>query len=318
MRLFFAIELTDLALLAPMNPRGRPARFPLGEPRVLGLERLEGPALQGGTLRVLNRRFDGALAIGIPHTARVGDDAVVREHRRVDRVEARSVPIGPHNPLFQVVEHRIATGAAERPKRLFMQLRPHHLRRLPHHLPKALARILERHDEQDRALILARRRARRRALAIVDLRLFAGQNLEHIETLRRTRLERGHEAFDGVVLVRESVPVDQILKHTHGVAAKRDLRFDPRPMRLAGGRRGAGADAMRHQGGRLDPVVARWPGWGHVRGQRGRAGGHPGGICGGGQRRPGVAPNRFPIHAGPQRDLMLGRAPRQQRGDRNP
>jgi len=43
-----------------------------------------------------------------------------------------------------------------------------------------------------------------------------------------------------------------------------------------------------------------------------------GGIRPSGQRRPRVPANRFPIHTGALRDLMLGGTPRQQRGDRNP
>src|SRR5690606_17987022 len=83
-----------LALLAAVDPRRRPALLPACEPLVLCLDRLELLAFERRALRVLDRALDRALAVRIADPTRVGDDAVVREHRGVHGVELRLVEIG--------------------------------------------------------------------------------------------------------------------------------------------------------------------------------------------------------------------------------
>ena len=72
-----------LALLAPVDARGRPALLPVREPCILLLDGVEPAALQGRSLRVLDRALDRPLAVGIGDSADVGDRTVVRRQRCV-------------------------------------------------------------------------------------------------------------------------------------------------------------------------------------------------------------------------------------------
>ena len=60
--------------------------------------------LQRRLLRVADAGFDLALAIGIADAARQRDDAVVREHVAIERIERRVVDVGREHALAQVVE----------------------------------------------------------------------------------------------------------------------------------------------------------------------------------------------------------------------
>src|SRR5690606_10430800 len=237
-----------LTLLATVDPRCRPALLPVLEPGVLRLDRLELLALERGALRMLDRALDRALAVRVADPARVGDDAVVREHRRVHGVELRLIEIRANDALLEVVEDNVCHGAAECPEGLFMKARPCLLVRLPDDLPEALAGVLQRHHEQVRAAVLAVRLQRQRAEPEVHLRLLAGQALEHVEALGLTHLQAPHEALDRVVAVLEPEPVDEVLVDRLSVAPELDLLLDPGAVRLAGGTR--------------MPRRSRWPGWG--------------------------------------------------------
>ena len=273
------------------------------EPHVLRLDRVELAPFERGRLRVLDRALDRALAVGITHAACIGNDAVVREHGAIHRIQFRSVEIGADHPFPEVVEHEVLGAPAACGPGLLMQLRPDLLVGLPHHLPEALARVLERHHEQIPALVFARVVERGRALSVVDLR-FPGEKLQHVEALRCACLKRGDEALDRLVAVAKVVALDEILVDAHGVAPERDLRLDPRPVRLA--RRGARRRACRWRW----PLNSRWPGWGNLPGLPVRAGGHPGGIC---PRR--VAADGLAIDSGAPCNLVLARAALQQRFD---
>jgi len=153
-----------------------------------------------------------------------------------------------------------------------------------------------------RPLVLAGLVERGRTLAVVDLRLLAGQELQHVEALRHPGPQPGDKALHRVVAVREAVPLDQILVDAHRVALELHLRFDPRAVRLA--RRGAGGARREH---RADGVC-RWPGWRSLADRALRAGGHPGGIC-----LPRHAPDGLAIHSGTALDLPMTGAASEQR-----
>ena len=185
-----------------------------------------------------------------------------------------------------------------------MELRPHLLVGLPHGCAKTLARVLERHHKQQRPFVRGGFAGDegQRPLPVIDLRFFARQKLQDIEALRRARAEFRDKAFHRVVLVREAVRIDELLVDAHRVAAKLDLRLDPRAVRFARRRR----DRRRGVG------HSRWPGWGSLpRGGLG-AGGHPGGVCG---QRAVVPADGFVRHPRAPGDLMLAGAAREERFD---
>jgi len=184
-------------------------------------------------LGVLNRAFDRPFAIRILDATRIRDDAVMREQGGVHRIQGGFVQVRPNDARFQIVEDDVLRTAAERAKGFLVELRPHLLRRLPHHFPKTLPRILERPHKQPRAFVFAIRLTRRGALSEIDLRFLPRRKLQHIEALRHAPLEPRDEPFDRVVVVQKSVGLDQVLIHTHGVPATHDLGFNPRAMRFA-------------------------------------------------------------------------------------
>ena len=122
-----------------MDARVGPALAPAIEVRLRLLERLEAEAPERRLLRVPDPGFHLALAIGIAHATRQRDDAVVREHVAIQRVERRIVHVRRQHPFAEVVEHDDADGAAEPAKRLLMQLRPDLGARAPHQEPDGLA-----------------------------------------------------------------------------------------------------------------------------------------------------------------------------------
>ena len=86
--------------------------------------RLEAHPCERRALRVADAGLDLALAIGIADAAGQRDDAVVREHVAVERIERRVVDVGREDALAQIVEHDDARRAAEPAKGALVQLRP--------------------------------------------------------------------------------------------------------------------------------------------------------------------------------------------------
>ena len=96
-------------------------------------------------------------------------------------------------------------------------------------LPEYFSVITNRYGRR----YLPRRTSVERALPVVDLRLLAGQELQHVEALGRARLQRRHEALHRVVRVLEAVRLDQVLVDAHRVAAE----LAPAPRSRCGGAR---------------------------------------------------------------------------------
>ena len=188
-----------------------------------GLERLEAQAAQRRLLRVADAGFDLAFAIGIADATREGDDAVVREHVAIERIERGIVDVGREDAFFEIVEDDDADGAAEATKRALVQLGPDLRARLPHEQPDRFARVAERQDEEPRAPVLAGvRMAHHRAVAVIDLAFLAGRRGDDDARLgRATCPERHDEAADARVAGGEAVVVDEVLPDRHGVAATR-------------------------------------------------------------------------------------------------
>ena len=212
--------------------------------------------LQRRLLRVADAGFDFPFAIGIADAARQRDDAVVREHVAIERIERGIVDVRREDAFSQVVEDDDADGAAQSTKRALVQLRPDLRARSPHQQPHRLARAAERQDEEARAPVLARAAvADHRALAVVDLAFFAGRGRDDDARLgRRAAAQRHDEAADTRVPRGKAVVVDQVLPDRHGVAATR--RAPRRSARDTARRRsrsapGPGGGGARRVGGHL-------------------------------------------------------------------
>ena len=146
----------DLALRRAVDARVGPARLPAIEIRLRRLERLEAQAVQRRLLRVADAGFDLAFAIGIADATRQRDDAVVREHVAIERIERGIVDVGREDAFFEIVEDDDAHRAAEATKRALVQLGPDLRARPPHEQPHRFARVAEREDEEPRAAVFAR------------------------------------------------------------------------------------------------------------------------------------------------------------------
>ena len=92
-RLLLGKHHGDLPLRRAVDARVGPARFPAIQVRLRLVERLEAQAFQRRLLRVADAGFDLPFAIGIADAARQGDDAVVREHIAIERIERGVVDV---------------------------------------------------------------------------------------------------------------------------------------------------------------------------------------------------------------------------------
>ena len=141
--------------------------------RLRRLERLEAESSQRCFLRVADAGFDFPFAIGIADAARQRDDAVVREHVAIERIERGIVDVGREDAFAQVIEDDHPDGATESAKGPFVQLGPDLRARPPHQQAHRLARAPQRQDKKARATVLPGAAvADHRPLAIVDLAFF--------------------------------------------------------------------------------------------------------------------------------------------------
>ena len=248
--LFLGKHRGDLSFRRAVDARVGPARFPAIQVRLRLLERLEAESSQRCFLGVADAGFDFAFAIGIADAARQRDDAVVREHVAIQRIERGIVDVGREHALVQIVEDDHADGAAEPTKRALVQLRPDLRARSPHQQPHRFARAAQRQDEEARASVLpCAAVADHRPLAVVDLAFFARRRRDDDARLGRCAAAQGtDEAADTRVPRGKAVVVDQVLPDGDGVAATRQRLGDDLAIRLAGARARGSARRRRPHG----------------------------------------------------------------------
>lgn len=146
------------------------------------------------------------------------------QHRAVNRVELGLVQIRHEDAFLQVVEHDIAGDPAKIPERLFVELRPDLLARLPDHPPEAPPRVAQRHHEQAGTTVPPTLRInRRRALATVDLSFLAGEELKAIKLLGIGVPQRAHKPLDALVAGRKAKSIDQVLVNRLCIPLQADL-----------------------------------------------------------------------------------------------
>lgn len=221
-------ERFTFALIVIFNSRQQQTAY-------LGGRNLEAPSGQRGALGMLNRILDASFPIGIGHPRGIGDHGVMSQHRAVNRVEPGLVQIRLEDAFLQVVEHDIAGDPAKIPERLFVELRPDLLARLPDHPPEAAPRVAQRHHEEAGTTVPpALRINRRRTLAIVDLSLLAREELKAIKLLGVGVPQRAHKPLDALVAGRKAKLIDQVLVNRLCIPLQADLFFDPRPIWFAG------------------------------------------------------------------------------------
>ena len=117
-----------------------------------------------------------------------------------------------------------------------MQFGPDPRTGMRHQQTNRLAAVAQRHHEQPRAPVFARGCvADHRAVAVIDLALFAGRGLDDHTSFRRLAgVKLADEAPHTLVAGGEPASVHQILPDGYGVAAPRQPDFDRVPVRLAG------------------------------------------------------------------------------------
>jgi hypothetical protein len=179
--------------------------------------------------------FDLALAVGIADATGQRDDAIVREHVAVQRIERGIVDVRGEDAFPEIVEDDHADRAAEPTKGALVERGPDLRARLPHQQAHRFPRVAQRQHEETRAPILARVRvADHRPLAVIDLGFVARCRRDHDARLRRRRpAERRNETAHARIPRGEAVIVDEVLPDRHGIAAAAERIDDQLSIRLA-------------------------------------------------------------------------------------
>ena len=241
-----------------MDAGRRPALLPVREPRVLLLDRVEPCGPSAPWPGCAGWRFHGALAIRVADPAHVGDDAVVREHRRVHRVQLRLVEVRRDHALLKLsrttywqqppkARQASSCSCAQTSWLVFHTI----LRKL---LPEYLSVITNRYGR--RYLPGAERQ---RALAVVDLRLLARRELQHVEALGLARAA-GDEALHRVVAVPETLAP----RPSPGRCSPRFAQAAPAPRSTPGAARTPKCCPPPVLDRRAGRSSSRWPGWGNL------------------------------------------------------
>src|SRR5438093_9622777 len=177
----------DLALGGAVDAGVGPAGVPAIEIGLSRVELLEAQSLERG-LGMADGGFHLAFAVGITDATGQRDDAVVRQHVAVERIERGIVDVRREHALAEIVEDDDLHGAAKAAETLLVQLAPAVRARREGQQADALTAVAEREDEESRAAVLARARvAHHRAVAVIDLGFLAGRRADPRVRLGRPR-----------------------------------------------------------------------------------------------------------------------------------
>ena len=136
-------------------------------------------------------RFDFAFAIRIADAARQGDDAVMREHVAIERIQGGVVDVGREHAFVQIVEDDHTDRAAQSTKRALVELGPRLRTRPQDEQADRFAAVAEREHEEPRASVLAGLRVPdHRPVAVIDLTFFAGRGGDDDVRVGRRRSRR--------------------------------------------------------------------------------------------------------------------------------
>src|SRR3989454_163583 len=113
----------DLTLGRAVDAGVGPASIPAIEVRLGGVEILEPQPLER-SLSMADGRLHLAFAVGIADATGQRDDAVVRQHVAVERIEGGVVDVRREHALAKIVEDDDLHGAAEAAETLLVQLAP--------------------------------------------------------------------------------------------------------------------------------------------------------------------------------------------------
>ena len=147
--------------------------------------------------------------IRMPDAAWQRHRAVMPEHVAVQRVERGVVYVGSENAFAQIIEDNHASDTTEPTKGFLVQFCPG-LRTGPkHQQANRLAAVAQSQHKQSCAPILAALRiADHRAVAVIDLRLFAGRGLDHGAGFRGlAALQPGDKPPDALVAGGEAAGI---------------------------------------------------------------------------------------------------------------
>jgi hypothetical protein len=145
----------------------------------------------------------------------------VPEHVAVQRIERGVVYIGSQNAFALIIEDNHASDTTQATEGFLVQFCPS-LRTGPkHQQTNRLPAVPQSEDEQSCSTILAALRiADHRALAVIDLRLFSGQSLDHGTCFRvLASVQFGDKTPDALVAAGEAAGVHQLLPDRHRVPA---------------------------------------------------------------------------------------------------
>jgi hypothetical protein len=92
-------------------------RIPAIKVRLRLVKRFEAQPAQRRLLRVADPCFHFSFAIGIADSTRQRDDAIVRQHVPIQRIERGVVDVCSEHALFEIVEDDDTDGPAEPAKR---------------------------------------------------------------------------------------------------------------------------------------------------------------------------------------------------------
>ena len=199
-----------LLLRRAVDARVRPARLPAIQVRLRRGERLEAQPFERCFLCVADAGFDFAFPIGIADAARKRDDAIMREHIAVERIERRVVDVRREDALAQVVEDNDLDRPAQLTEGALVQLGPDLRARPPHQQAHRFAGVAECEDEEPRPPVLPRVGvADHGALPVIHLAFFTSGGGNHDpRDGGRAGAEPHDEAAHTGVAGREAVVVD--------------------------------------------------------------------------------------------------------------